>query len=147
MLGSIPGWEGPLEKKMAIHSSILTWRIPWTEEPGRLQSIGHKESDATERLTLPLFSSFLKRSRKGEVTVGPQGCTRTHSPSYPPYCDPTSFQEPLAVPCPTQQEHLGKSSWGGGGALGVMRGSVCPITLTPAGAQGLPICIVHAPVY
>ena len=34
------GQEGPLEKEMATHSSILAWRIPWTEEPGRLQSIG-----------------------------------------------------------------------------------------------------------
>ena len=34
------GWEDPLEKGMATHSSILAWRIPWTEEPGRLQSIG-----------------------------------------------------------------------------------------------------------
>ena len=34
------GWEGPLEKEMAIHSSTLVWTIPWTEEPGRLQSIG-----------------------------------------------------------------------------------------------------------
>ena len=34
------GWEDPLEKGMAIHSSILAWRIPWTEEPGRLQSKG-----------------------------------------------------------------------------------------------------------
>ena len=33
------GWEDPLEKGMATHSSILAWRIPWTEEPGRLQSI------------------------------------------------------------------------------------------------------------
>ena len=32
--------KDPLEKGMAIHSSILAWRIPWTEEPGRLQSIG-----------------------------------------------------------------------------------------------------------
>ena len=32
------GWEDPLEKGMATHSSILAWRIPWTEEPGRLQS-------------------------------------------------------------------------------------------------------------
>ena len=31
------GWEDPLEKGMATHSSILAWRIPWTEEPGRLQ--------------------------------------------------------------------------------------------------------------
>ena len=34
------GWEGPLEKEMATHSSILAWEIPWTEEPGRLQSTG-----------------------------------------------------------------------------------------------------------
>ena len=34
------GWEDPLEKGMATHSSILTWRIPWTEEPGGLQSMG-----------------------------------------------------------------------------------------------------------
>ena len=33
------GWEDPLEKEMAIHSSILAWKIPWTEEPGRLQSM------------------------------------------------------------------------------------------------------------
>ena len=34
------GWEDPLEKEMAIYSSILAWRTPWTEEPGRLQSMG-----------------------------------------------------------------------------------------------------------
>ena len=34
------GWEDPLEKEMAIHSSIIAWKIPWTEEPGRLQSMG-----------------------------------------------------------------------------------------------------------
>ena len=34
------GWEDLLEKEMATHSSILAWRIPWTEEPGRLQSMG-----------------------------------------------------------------------------------------------------------
>ena len=42
------GWEDPLEKEMAAHSSILAWKIPWTEEPGRLQSMGLKESDTTE---------------------------------------------------------------------------------------------------
>ena len=36
------------QKEMATHSSILAWRIPWTEEPGGLQSMGHKESDMTE---------------------------------------------------------------------------------------------------
>ena len=41
------GWEDPLEKKMAIHSSILAWRIPWTEEPRRLQSMESEELDMT----------------------------------------------------------------------------------------------------
>ena len=41
------GWEDPLEKEMASHSSIVFWRIPWTEEPGRLQSMGSQESDTT----------------------------------------------------------------------------------------------------
>ena len=36
------GWEDSLEKEMATHSSILVWRIPWTEEPGGLQSMGWK---------------------------------------------------------------------------------------------------------
>ena len=39
--------EDPLEKEMASHSSVLAWKIPWTEEPGRLQSIGAQESDMT----------------------------------------------------------------------------------------------------
>ena len=40
--------EDPLEKDMAIHSSILAWRIPWTEEPGGPQSIGSQRVDRTE---------------------------------------------------------------------------------------------------
>ena len=44
------GREDPLEKERATHSSILAWRISWTEELGGLQSTGHKESDMTERL-------------------------------------------------------------------------------------------------
>ena len=39
-LGLIPGWKDPLEKAVATRSSILAWRIPWTEEPGGLQSTG-----------------------------------------------------------------------------------------------------------
>ena len=41
------GQEDPLEKEMATHSSILDWRIPWTEEPDRVQSMGLQESDMT----------------------------------------------------------------------------------------------------
>ena len=44
-------WEDPLEKGMATHSSILAWRIPWTEEPGGVfSSWSHKKSDTTEQL-------------------------------------------------------------------------------------------------
>ena len=43
----LEGREDPLEKGMATHSSILAWRIPWTEEPGGLQSMGLQELDTT----------------------------------------------------------------------------------------------------
>ena len=38
------GWKDPLEKEMATHSSLLAWKIPWTEEPGRLQAIGSQRT-------------------------------------------------------------------------------------------------------
>ena len=41
-------WEDTLEKEMATYFNILAWEIPWTEEPGRLQSIGSLQSDMTE---------------------------------------------------------------------------------------------------
>ena len=43
--------EDPLEKEMTTHSSIFAWKIPWTEEPCGLQSMGHIESDTTELLS------------------------------------------------------------------------------------------------
>ena len=46
------GQEDPLEKGMATYTSILAWRIPWTEEPGELSPWGRKELDTTKRLTL-----------------------------------------------------------------------------------------------
>ena len=42
------GWEDPLEKEMTTHFSILAWKMPWTEEPGRLHPWGGKELDKTE---------------------------------------------------------------------------------------------------
>ena len=57
-----PGWEDPLEKEMATHSSTLAWKIPWTEEPGRGPR-GHKELDMTERL------HFLSLSRGSLVLL------------------------------------------------------------------------------
>ena len=55
LVGSL-GWKDPLEEELATHSSILAWRIPWTEEPGGLQSTGSKESDTEATNThTPLF--------------------------------------------------------------------------------------------
>ena len=46
------GWEDPLEKEMATHSSTLAWKFPWTEKPGGYSPWGRKELDTTERLHL-----------------------------------------------------------------------------------------------
>ena len=48
------GWEDPLEKEMATHSSILAWEIPQTEETGRLHTVHGVKSNMTEKLTRPL---------------------------------------------------------------------------------------------
>ena len=55
------GWEDPLEKEMTTHSSTLAWKIPWTEEPGRLQSIMglQKDSDMTEQLHFHFQTNML----------------------------------------------------------------------------------------
>ena len=64
MLVQSLGWKDPLEKEMVTHSSLLAWRIPWTEEPGRLQSMGSQVLDTTERLNTYIHQStkFLKRT-------------------------------------------------------------------------------------
>ena len=49
-------WDDSLEKCMATHSSILAWRIPWAEDPGGLQAMGHKESDVTDQLSTAAHS-------------------------------------------------------------------------------------------
>ena len=53
------GWEDPLEKKMATHSSIFAWEIPWTEESGGLQSVKLQESDTIERLNHLHISRYI----------------------------------------------------------------------------------------
>ena len=60
------GWEDSLEKGMATHFSTLVWWIPRTEEPGRLQSRGCKESDMTEQLTL---LPYLYLSRVSNISI------------------------------------------------------------------------------
>ena len=54
------GWEDPLEKEMATHSSILAWRIPWTEVPGRVQSRGCKSHNlATNPHLIEIITLFI----------------------------------------------------------------------------------------
>ena len=49
------GWEDPLEKEMAIHSNTIAWKIPWSEEPGRLQSMGSQRVGHDTASSLWLF--------------------------------------------------------------------------------------------
>ena len=56
--------EDPLEKEMATHFSILAWEIPWTVEPGGLQSMGRKELDMIEQLSLSLFILNTKKKKE-----------------------------------------------------------------------------------
>ena len=58
------GWEDTLEEEMATHSSILAWKIPWTEAPGGLQSMGRKESNMTERPTLTNLGPIRKENHR-----------------------------------------------------------------------------------
>src|SRR5574340_842824 len=69
------GREDPLEDSMATHSSILVWRIPWTEEPGRLQSMGSLESDTTERLHFDFSLACI-----GEGNDNPLQCSCLENP-------------------------------------------------------------------
>ena len=55
------GWEDPLEKEMATHSSTLAWRIPWMEEPGRLPSMGSQSQTRLSDFTSLHFTSGYSR--------------------------------------------------------------------------------------
>ena len=67
------GQDNLLEKEMAVHSSILAWRIPWAEAPGGLQSTGHRELDTTEvqafTCTHPCYLSFLEKILLSSETI------------------------------------------------------------------------------
>ena len=64
-----------MEKAMAPHSSTLAWKIPWMEEPGRLQSMGREESDTTERLCFHFSLSCI-----GEGNGNPLQCSCLENP-------------------------------------------------------------------
>ena len=63
--GLIPGWDDPLEKEMATHASILAWEIPWTEDPGRLQSMGSQRVRHTWATSLSFCSLTLVLTKMG----------------------------------------------------------------------------------
>ena len=65
------GREDPLQEEMATHSSILAWTIPWTEEPGKLQSKGHEESNTQTRLS--------NQARTHTCTLEKEGYLIAHS--------------------------------------------------------------------
>ena len=75
------GWEDALEKEMATHSSTLAWKIPWTEEPGRLQSMGSQRvgHDFMTSLSLSLSSILAWRIPWTEESDGLQSVGVTMS--------------------------------------------------------------------
>ena len=75
------GWEDSLEKDMATRASILSWRSPWTEEPGGLQSTGWQESDTTEQLNH--HHHLMENFKKAVCCSVAQSC--------PAPCGPTDF--------------------------------------------------------
>ena len=73
-------WEDPLQKGMAAHSTILAWRIPWTEEPGGLQSVGSqrvRDDLVTRQQQRPLSHTIYKTNSKWlkDLNVKPEGMT------------------------------------------------------------------------
>ena len=82
----------PLEKEMATDSSILAWRIPWTEEPGRLQSVGSQESDMTEQLNY-YSVQFISVAQSCPTLCNPWSCN-----TQPPCPSPTSGVDSNSCP-------------------------------------------------
>ena len=74
------GWEDPLEKEMATHSSTLAWKISWTEEPSRLQSVGSQRvrHDWVTSLSLFTFTSYLIRGEKPEKSLATSERAQLH---------------------------------------------------------------------
>ena len=90
------GWEDPLEEGMATHSSILAWRIPWTEEPGRLQSMGSQR--VRQDWATSTFISHLLSSIQFSSSVVSNSLWHGQQHTRPPCPSPTTG--PWSNPCP-----------------------------------------------
>ena len=100
-------WEDPLEKAIATHSSILAWKIPWMEEPGRLQFMGPQRVGHDWTTSLSLSSPVLRiLNVMGLFVFIPQCVTRRQ------HCPASALWLPCP-PFPAVTEHL---RWGGAGA-------------------------------
>ena len=97
-------WEDPLEKGMTTHLSSLTWRIPWTEEPGRRYSPrGHKELDMTEWLSLP-FCVVVNKIKDGSILLFSHWAVSNFATPWT-----VALQAPLSVDFPRQEYWSGLS--------------------------------------
>ena len=93
-----PGLEDPLEEEMKTHSSILAWRIPWTEEPGGYSPWGRKESDMTEQLHFNQINGPLSASPH-QLPENRRYCLLFHlsRPSILPHFTTFTDQEPRVL--------------------------------------------------
>ena len=111
------GWEDPLEKEMAIYSSTIAWKIPWTEEPGRLQSMGLQRVGHDRATLLSLFKkqqlepdmeqqtgSKLRKEFVEDVYCHPAYLTYIHSESEVAQSCPT-LCEPMDCSLPGSSVH------------------------------------------
>ena len=71
-VGLIPGQEDPLEEETATHCSILAWKIPWTEEPGRVQSIGWQSQQRKYGSLILLYETTIIKTILSYFSLGPQ---------------------------------------------------------------------------
>ena len=109
------GWEDPLEEGMATHSSILAWRIPWTEEPGRLQSVGSQRvgHDVVTKQQKQVSTQFLK-AKKGYLLAGLVSASCGKSVARVPLREAASM---AGVPSCIPRELSGEEAWRGGSSV------------------------------
>ena len=121
------GWEDPVEKEMATHSNILAWKIPWTEDTGRLQRDG-KESDITKKLRTYTHiprSINMKTSQWKPLSLYLKQCCQ---PRYFPFCDSLAEHVTLQLVVPAYrifQDGLWHLSW-----LCTVSGWICRLAIS-----------------
>ena len=114
------GQEDPLEEEMVTHSSILAWRIPWTEVPGRLRSMVWQELDTTEQLNHCHRISKLSLKRVMRVALCHLTNKQGSQNSNPVLLDPKLYLLPICrghlgqVPSYSKMQPLGLPWWSSG---------------------------------